>query len=312
MSSGSIKYSNVSPSVSASSSFFAPRSFYRHQANHFRSTSSSSSYVPSGLRAVHAASFNESSHGFVRSAPNYHSSRNTYHSGVNKSTYSNCDRLKISNSNGSTASTITSSGPNTSNIVSTTSTNSQTKVMDVPSSLSSTVTPAEFKAPVTTSVVKAVSSTAATPSVDNKMVNGDTVRSLANNLESSLSLSSTNSSGTSTSNGGATNAATSVYNGCQGCTTDTTSTENATNNNSISGSETSLSISHGNSCSDSSKSLNAPKFGTPVPNRVFVGGIPLDVSELYFIYLILIIFKNLFKSGNRVRCTTLICSIRKH
>ncbi len=178
--------------------------------------------------------------------------------------------------------------------------------MDVsPASASSTTPTTAVKSEPTASAEKVTSTsnsskvvvdsntatTITTTITPTKMVNGEAaVRSLATNLESSLSLNNSppNSSSLATSNSAA------VYNGCTGCPTadsitimDHQQQNHAGTSNSISESETgSLSITHGLSgCSDSSKlQLNAPKFGTPVPNRVFVGGIPVDVSEVQIFY----------------------------
>lgn len=104
--------------------------------------------------------------------------------------------------------------------------------------------------------------------VKNETANSDT--SLASNLETSLNLTSPNFSSKS-DQPASNNNSNSAYRNCYNCNTADTTLGKST-------STSEHSHANSNANSDSSKS-NVPKYGISIPNRVFVGGIPLDVSR---------------------------------
>lgn len=254
MSSGSCKVPSAASSITAappSTPYLTPR-YYRH-SSYVRSSNAPSSFVPTGANRL-----NES----------YSKAPQPYSSGLSKSAIASTSqgtansRLKVASlpaSSHSPATMDSSSG-----------------------SLAGTRSETSDKGAIASLPSKPLVVSAAGDRATRGDVNGEVaVTSLATNLETSLSLAASNSTTEAPiTNANSSSTANSTYNGCQSCTEPSMlENANSNNNNNSSISDGSLhSVSHGNSCSDSSKSLNMPKFGTPVPNRVFVGGIPLDVS----------------------------------
>lgn len=88
------------------------------------------------------------------------------------------------------------------------------------------------------------------------------VASLASNIDTSLTLNSSNTSTISLDSSNSSNNAT--FNSNNVDTNNVSNDENANTSSFVN--------------SEPPKSSSIVKFGTPVPNRVFVGGIPLDVT----------------------------------
>lgn len=257
MSSGSCKVPSAASSITAappSTPYLTPR-YYRH-SSYVRSSNAPSSFVPTGANRL-----NES----------YSKAPQPYSSGLSKSAVASTRqgtsqgtanlRVKVSSLPASSHSPATMDSSSGSSAGNRSETSDKGAIASLPSK------------PL---VVSAAGDRATRGDVNGEVA----VTSLATNLETSLSLAASNSTTAAPiTNVHSSSTAISTYNGCQSCT-EPSMLENANNNNNNSSiSDGSLhSVSHGNSCSDSSKSLNMPKFGTPVPNRVFVGGIPLDVS----------------------------------
>lgn len=102
-----------------------------------------------------------------------------------------------------------------------------------------------------------------------------TIESLATNIDSKLNLNDHISDSTISSSQCPNDEITTIKNESQSSTLSSSSSSAQTSSNTTSNVTANQNNHHHNNTN------NVPKFGTPVPNRVFVGGIPDDVSIVY-------------------------------
>ncbi|KAJ6222202.1 hypothetical protein RDWZM_000747 [Blomia tropicalis] len=266
----------------SSGSFFTPSSFKRHQAasaagappliltstrnnpryNQTASSNLSNSSkwpIPFGisyrtLNESHRNSYSSrlsSSSSYNNLINRQHGSRST-RTASHHSSYQNPSKMEQSSNNSTATSTNTSSNAN---IISSTSSSTCSTVKHLVDN--SEKSPSSLSSPNSTVAIDKLK-----PEANNDQTT-ISVSSLASNLDSSNNVTDN------------------VNNNSNNCTIDSCSMSNCTdttNHHHSVGNSNDLNQTNSTN-SDFLMSLNAPKFGRPVPNRVFVGGIPADVTE---------------------------------
>ncbi|KAI2801786.1 hypothetical protein BLOT_009603 [Blomia tropicalis] len=302
----------------SSGSFFTPSSFKRHQAasaagappliltstrNNPRYNQTASSNLSNSskwpisfgisyrtLNESHRNSYSSrlsSSSSYNNLINRQHGSRST-RTASHHSSYQNPSKMEQSSNNSTATSATTSSNAN---IISSTSSSTCSTVKHLVDN--SEKSPSSLSSPNSTVAIDKLK-----PEANNDQTT-ISVSSLASNLDSSLTLTANttvanpiapaataaaaavSSSSPLISHPPSNNVTDNVNNNSNNCTIDSCSMSNCTdttNHHHSVGNSNDLNQTNSTN-SDFFMSLNAPKFGRPVPNRVFVGGIPADVTE---------------------------------